>query len=86
MSRNNKIIVPEARKGLDELKAKVSNVGDSNNAKYEVAKEQRIDFNKGYNGNIRAKDAGKIGGEIGGSMVKEMIKMAKANLINNKDL
>jgi small acid-soluble spore protein D (minor alpha/beta-type SASP) len=80
MSRRNKILVPEARQGLDQLKAKVSHTNDPSQAKYEIANEQGIPLNNGYNGNIRAKDAGKIGGKIGGNMVREMIKMAEQQL------
>ena len=80
MARRNKILVPEARKGLDELKAKVSHVNNEQEAKFEIAKEQGVTLNKGYNGEIKAKDAGKVGGNIGGNMVKEMIKMAKENM------
>lgn len=50
--------------------------------KYEVARELGIPLNKGYNGNIRASDAGKIGGAIGGNMVKEMVRMAEQQLAN----
>ncbi|WP_186578206.1 alpha/beta-type small acid-soluble spore protein [Aquibacillus kalidii] len=84
MSRRNKILVPEAREGLDRLKAKVSDTIDPNQAKYEVAKEQGVELSKGYNGNIKAKDAGTVGGNIGGNMVKEMVRMAQAEL-NNKN-
>jgi small acid-soluble spore protein D (minor alpha/beta-type SASP) len=80
MSNRNKILVPEARKGLDQLKAKVTNANSPDQAKYEVAKEHDISLGKGYNGNIKAKDAGKIGGNIGGNMVKELIQMAKNEL------
>ncbi|MBB6453532.1 hypothetical protein HNQ94_001981 [Salirhabdus euzebyi] len=80
MGRRNKILVPEAREGLDQLKAKVTNSQSPENAKYEVADEQGIPLNDGYNGNIRAKDAGKIGGNIGGNMVREMIKMAQQEM------
>ncbi|WP_068675962.1 alpha/beta-type small acid-soluble spore protein [Oceanobacillus sp. Castelsardo] len=80
MANRNKILIPEARKGLDQLKAKVTNANNPNQAKYEVAKEHGIPLSKGYNGNIKAKDAGKIGGNIGGNMVKEMIQMAKNEL------
>ncbi|MCT2535969.1 alpha/beta-type small acid-soluble spore protein [Aquibacillus koreensis] len=80
MSRRNKILVPEAREGLDQLKAKIAKVNNEKDAKYEIAREQGIDLSKNYNGNIRAKDAGKIGGTLGGSMVKEMIEMAKNNM------
>lgn len=80
MSKRNKILVPEARKGLDQLKAKVTNASSPDQAKYEVAKEQGIPLSAGYNGSIKAKDAGKIGGTIGGSMVRELIQMAKNEL------
>ncbi|MDQ0254630.1 hypothetical protein J2S74_002009 [Evansella vedderi] len=80
MARRNKILVPEAREGLDRLKAQVTNSMDPNQAKYEVAREQGINLQEGYNGNLRAKDAGKIGGNIGGNMVKELVKMAEKQL------
>lgn len=53
-----------------------------NKDKYEVANELGIPLNKGYNGNITASDAGKIGGAIGGNMVKEMVRMAEQQLTN----
>lgn len=87
MPRNNKILVPEAREELDELKARVmAKQGypvDQNNpqdVKYEVAEEHNIPLNKGYNGDITAKEAGEIGGNIGGQMVREMIKIAERSL------
>ncbi|MDC3416200.1 alpha/beta-type small acid-soluble spore protein [Aquibacillus salsiterrae] len=82
MSNKNKILVPEARKELDLLKARVAGTSNPNEAKYEIAKEQGIHLNKGYNGNIKAQDAGKVGGNLGGNMVKEMIKMAKQQMQN----
>ncbi len=72
--------MPEARKDLDLLKAKVSRSSSSEEAKYEVAREQGIPLNRGYNGNIKAKDAGRIGGGIGGGMVREMVKKAEEQL------
>ncbi|RKQ32972.1 alpha/beta-type small acid-soluble spore protein [Oceanobacillus halophilus] len=80
MARKNKILVPEARNGLDQLKARITNTNNPEETKYEIANEQGIDFHKGYNGEIKAKDAGKIGGNIGGSMVKELVQMAKNEL------
>ena len=50
------------------------------NVKYEVANEVGVPLKEGYNGNMTAKQAGKIGGHIGGPMVREMIKMAEKNL------
>ncbi|WP_416148655.1 small, acid-soluble spore protein, alpha/beta type [Salipaludibacillus sp. HK11] len=84
VARRNKILVPGAREVLDQLKARLINVPNSTTAKYEVAKEQGIQFNKGDNGNIKARDAGKVGGSIGGNMVREMVKMAEHELINKK--
>jgi hypothetical protein len=48
--------------------------------KYEVAKDMGVQLQKGYNGQITSKDAGRVGGQIGGRMVKELIQQAKANL------
>ncbi|MFD1020630.1 small, acid-soluble spore protein, alpha/beta type [Thalassobacillus hwangdonensis] len=80
MARRNKILVPEARAGLDQLKARLMNSQDPNRTKYEVAKEQGVSLQEGYNGEIKAKDAGKVGGSIGGNMVKELVNMAKRQM------
>ena len=53
---SNKKLVPEAMTALDKFK-------------YEVASEVGVNLKDGYNGDISAKDAGKIGGQ----MVKKMI-------------
>jgi len=39
------------------------------NMKYEIASQVGVNLNKGYNGDILSKDAGRIGGQ----MVKKMI-------------
>lgn len=78
----NKILVPDAREGLDKLKAKVAGTHNAEEAKFEVAGEVGVPLNKDYNGQISAQDAGKIGGKLGGGMVKELIKMAQENLTN----
>jgi small acid-soluble spore protein D (minor alpha/beta-type SASP) len=75
-----KILVPESRVAMDQLKAKVSGTRDPDEAKYEIAKEQGIPLQKGYNGKLTSEQAGKVGGAIGGNMVKELVKMAQANL------
>ncbi len=87
MARNNKILVPEARTGLDQLKARVMkdkgyqvNPEKPDNVKYEIAREQGIPLKEGYNGQLTSEQAGKIGGPIGGNMVKEMIKMAQEQM------
>ena len=40
------------------------------NMKYEIAREFGVNLNQGYNGNVSAKDNGRVGGE----MVKRMIE------------
>ncbi len=52
--------------------------------KYEVAEELGITLNRGYNGDITAREAGaiggRIGGRLGGQMVRRMIQFAEAQL------
>jgi propanediol dehydratase small subunit len=82
-----RILVPEARNAVDHLKGEVMQQAgypvdkdNPNNVKYEVAKELDVPLNQGYNGHIKAEQAGQIGGNIGGKMVREMIKMAQQSL------
>lgn len=60
------------------------NTNGSDKVKYEVAEALHIPLHKGDNGDITAKDAGKIGGKIGGPMVKELIKQAEQQLKKSK--
>ncbi len=62
-NNSNRSAVPEAREALDKFK-------------YEVASEVGVNLKQGYNGDISAKDAGKIGGQ----MVKKMIEQAEHNM------
>ena len=62
-NNSNKSAVPEAREALNKFK-------------YEVASEVGVNLKQGYNGDISAKDAGKIGGQ----MVKKMIEQAEHNI------
>lgn len=48
--------------------------------KLEIATELGINLTPGYNGNIPAKDAGKLGGIIGGNMVRTMVQYAEENM------
>lgn len=87
MTRNTRILVPEARKSLDQLKADVMkaqgykvNTTDPSHVKYEIADELGIPLTKGDNGKLTSEQAGKIGGPIGGSMVKEMVRMAQEQM------
>ncbi len=63
-SNSNYKAVPEAMDALEKFK-------------YEVASEVGVTLKDGYNGNISAKDAGKIGG----NMVRKMIQQAENHMI-----
>ncbi|GGD11678.1 alpha/beta-type small acid-soluble spore protein [Pontibacillus salipaludis] len=80
MARRNKLLVPEARQGLDQLKDQLSKSNNPNETKFEVAREQGIPLNKGYNGDLTSKEAGKVGGNMGGKMVRELVKMAQKQM------
>ena len=65
MARSNKKVVPEAMDSLEKFK-------------YEVANEVGVNLKNGYNGNISARDAGKIGG----NMVRKLIEQAESQMAN----
>lgn len=65
MAKSNKNVVPEAMDSLERFK-------------YEVASEVGVNLKNGYNGNISARDAGKIGG----NMVKKLIEQAENQMAN----
>ena len=75
-----KLLVPESRAAMNQLKAKVSGTQNPDDAKYEIAREQGVPLQRGYNGKLTSEQAGKVGGKIGGNMVKELIKMAQDRL------
>lgn len=62
---SNKKVVPEAMESLEKFK-------------YEVASEVGVNLKNGYNGNISARDAGKIGG----NMVRKLIEQAEKQMAN----
>lgn len=59
-NNSNYKVVPEAADALNKFK-------------YEVASEVGVNLKEGYNGDISARDAGRIGG----NMVKKLIKQAE---------
>lgn len=65
MARSNRNVVPEAMDSLERFK-------------YEVASEVGVNLKNGYNGNISARDAGRIGG----NMVKKLIEQAENQMAN----
>ncbi|MGP4068927.1 small, acid-soluble spore protein, alpha/beta type [Halobacillus sp. B29] len=81
MARKNKILVPEAQKGLDDLKQRLLKSQTPENAKFEVSEEKGIPLNRYDNGNLSTRDAGRIGGPIGGQMVKELVRQAQKELM-----
>ena len=64
-SNSNRTLVPEAKDSLNKFK-------------YEVASEVGVNLKNGYNGDISAKDAGRIGG----NMVKKMIQKDESQMLS----
>jgi len=62
-NNSNQTLVPQSKQLL-------------NNMKYEVANEVGVNLQQGYNGDIAARDAGRVGG----NMVKKMIQYAESNM------
>ncbi|MGN1300373.1 MAG: alpha/beta-type small acid-soluble spore protein, partial [Clostridia bacterium] len=62
-SNSNYKVVPEAADALNKFK-------------YEVASEVGVNLKDGYNGDISARDAGRVGG----NMVKKLIQQAENNM------
>lgn len=53
--------------------------------KYEVARELGVPLTPGGdNGNLTTEAAGHVGGQIGGTMVREMIKLAQQQLVDQQ--
>ena len=62
-SNSNYKVVPEVADALNKFK-------------YEVASEVGVNLKDGYNGDISARDAGRIGG----NMVKKLIQQAESQM------
>lgn len=91
MTRKKRLLVPEASVALEKFKGDLMaeegySVGIDNpeKVKYEVAEELGIPLSEDYNGDLKTKNAGKVGGTIGGKMVHEMIKLAQQELLKRK--
>ncbi len=63
MESNNRIVVPEAESAMEQFKMQAAN-------------EVGVTLNKGYNGDLTARQAGSIGGQ----MVKKMIEKYENDL------
>lgn len=64
-NNSNYSVVPEAKEALNKFK-------------YEVASEVGVNLKEGYNGDISARDAGRIGG----NMVRKLIQQAESQMAN----
>ncbi len=62
-NNNNELLVQNARPALERLK-------------FEVASQVGVPLKQGYNGDLPAREAGKVGGQ----MVKRMIQVAEQSL------
>ena len=63
MARSNSYEVPAAKEAMHKFKM-------------DVANEVGVNLKDGYNGNISARDAGKIGGQ----MVRKLIQQAESQM------
>lgn len=63
MARSTDVLIPQAKAALNRLK-------------FEVASEVGVTLKDGYNGDIKAYDAGKVGG----NMVKKLIAQAEQSI------
>jgi hypothetical protein len=63
MARNNQKVVPQASQALDRMK-------------FEIASEVGVNLKEGYNGDISARDAGRVGG----NMVRRLIEQAERSM------
>lgn len=63
MARNGRKVVPQAAAALDRFK-------------YEISREIGVNLTEGYNGDILARDAGRVGGQ----MVRRMIETAERSM------
>ena len=57
MSRNNRVLVPEAKAGLNKFKM-------------EAAREVGVNLTDGYNGDLTSRENGSVGGQMVKKMVE----------------
>ncbi|GLC32302.1 alpha/beta-type small acid-soluble spore protein [Clostridium omnivorum] len=56
-SRSNKVLIPQAKEGLDRFKM-------------EAAKEVGVNLSQGYNGDLTSRENGSVGGQMVKRMVE----------------
>ena len=64
MARSNKLVVPEAKQAM-------------NNLKNEVAKQVGVNLKQGYNGDLTSREASSIGGEMVKRMIESYERTSK---------
>ena len=74
-SNSSKTLVPEAKASLEKFKYEVASDMCVKNI-FLTPIEVGVNLKNGYNGDISAKDAGRIGG----NMVKKLIQQAENNM------
>lgn len=89
--RNRKYAVPGVERGMQQFKAEVMrregyavNPNRPDDVKYEVAKELGVPLEHGDNGHLKTESVGQVGGKIGGSMIREMIRLAQQQLVDQE--
>lgn len=89
--RNRKYAVPGAERGMQTFKAEVMrregydvDPNRPDDVKYEVAKELDVPLKPGGNGDLTTESVGHVGGKIGGSMVREMIRLAQQQMVDQE--
>ena len=65
----NRVLVPEARQALD-------------NMKYEIANQLGVNLKQGYNGDLTAREAGSIGGEMVKRMIQDVQNQMSGQSMN----
>ena len=64
MARSNKLVVPEAKQAM-------------NNLKNEVAKQVGVNLKQGYHGDLTSREAGSLGGEMVMRMIESYERTSK---------
>jgi small acid-soluble spore protein D (minor alpha/beta-type SASP) len=89
--RSRQYAYPVPHSSIESFKAQVMknegyivDASQPENVKFEVARSLGVPLREGDNGHLRTEEAGKIGGQIGGAMVREMIRMAQEQLVNQQ--
>lgn len=73
-------LMPQLRGSTPESNVWPGVASDWQQMKFELAQELGVPLQTGYNGELSARDAGRLGGKIGGNMVRRLITIAEQAL------